>query len=109
MNNHKPVEKYLPLTEAAYYTLLALVEPMHGYGVMQKTQGTSQGKVEIGPGTMYGVVSSLENQGLIVKVKEEDRRKVYALTSLGRSVLREQIERLKIMTQNGLAVLENLG
>jgi DNA-binding PadR family transcriptional regulator len=108
MSVQKPIEKYLPLTEAAFYTMLALVEPMHGYGVMQKTQGTSQGKVEIGPGTMYGVFSSLENQGLIVKVKEEERRKVYTLTSLGRSVLREQIERLKIMTQNGLAVIDNL-
>jgi DNA-binding PadR family transcriptional regulator len=109
MSDHKTVEQYLPLTEAAYYTLLALVEPMHGYRIIQRTRGTSRGTVEIGPGTMYGVFSSLENQGLIVKVKEEERRKVYALTTLGRSVLREQIERLKIMTQNGLAVLDQLG
>lgn len=100
--------KYLPLTEATYYIMLALVEPLHGYGVMQKVEQISRGTVKVGPGTLYGVFSTLEKEGLIVKVKEEERRKCYTLTSKGRQVLVLQIERLEIMSANGSSIRENL-
>jgi DNA-binding PadR family transcriptional regulator len=67
----KNITKYLPLSEATYYILLALVEPLHGYGIMQKVEGMSEGTVNIGPGTMYGAFSNLEKEGLITMVKEE--------------------------------------
>lgn len=108
MAKQENLDKFLPLTEATYYTMLALVEPMHGYAVMQQTEATSQGTVVIGPGTMYGVFSALEKQGLIVKTQEEERRKYYTLTELGRQVLREQVKRLKIMTHNGQAALHKM-
>jgi DNA-binding PadR family transcriptional regulator len=95
--------KYLPLSESTYYILLSLIEPLHGYGVMQKVEVISEGKVTIGPGTLYGAFSTLEKEGLISMVKEEERRKSYALTSKGRAVLKEQIIRLQIMAQNGQA------
>jgi DNA-binding PadR family transcriptional regulator len=100
--------KYLPLTEATYYIMLSLVEPLHGYGVMQKVEAISQGTVKVGPGTLYGVFSNLEKERLIVKVTEEERRKCYALTPKGRGVLLRQIERLEIMNGNGLAVKSEL-
>jgi DNA-binding PadR family transcriptional regulator len=106
--DHKNIQKILPLTEATYYTMLALIEPTHGYAVMQQTEQTSQGTVTIGPGTMYGIFSTLEKQGLIKLTKEEERRKSYILTDKGKEVLREQIKRLKIMAQNGVEVLEKL-
>lgn len=99
------ITKYLPLTEATYYILLALVEPLHGYGIMQKVEGMSEGTVSIGPGTMYGAFTNLEKEGLIQMVKEEDRRKSYILTDKGRQVLSEQIRRLEIMTRNGRTIL----
>lgn len=102
------VLKYLPLTESTYYILLALVEPLHGYGVMQKVEQLSQGAVKIGPGTLYGAFQALEKEALIVKVGEEDRRKSYALTPKGREVLKSQIERLEIMTRNGQNVAGSL-
>ena len=46
--------KYLPLTESTAYILLALSEPLHGYGVMQKVEHISEGTVRIGAGTLYG-------------------------------------------------------
>lgn len=104
----KEITKHLPLTETTYYILLALVEPLHGYGIMQKVEGLSEGTVSIGPGTMYGAFTHLEREGLIVMVKEEDRRKSYALTGKGRQVLAEQIRRLEIMTRNGREVLPKL-
>jgi DNA-binding PadR family transcriptional regulator len=100
--------KYLPLTEATYYIMLSLVEPLHGYGVMQKVEKISQGMVKVGPGTLYGVFSNLEKEGLIVKVTEEDRRKCYALTPKGQLVLLRQIERLEIMNGNGLDIKDRL-
>ena len=104
----KEIVKYLPLSEATYYILLALIEPLHGYGVMQKVETISDNTVNIGPGTLYGAFTTLEKQGLIVMVKEEDRRKSYALTEKGRQVLAEQIRRIEIMSRNGRDVLPKL-
>ena len=100
--------KYLPLTESTYYIMLSLIEPLHGYAVMQKVEQISQRTVKVGPGTLYGVFTTLEQAGLIVKVKEEDRRKSYTLTPKGKVVLQHQIKRLEIMTKNGLALVNRL-
>ena len=100
--------KYLPLTESTYYIMLSLVEPLHGYGVMQKVEAISEGTVKLGPGTLYGVFTTLEKEGLIIKVKEEDRRKSYTLTQKGKNVLTQQINRLKIMSQNGQSIQKYL-
>ena len=104
MNEHNEANKYLPLTESTYYILLSLLEPLHGYGVMQKVDTLSEGTVKIGPGTLYGAFQALEKEALIVKVGEEERRKIYALTAKGRRVLKSQVERLEIMVRNGSAV-----
>jgi len=96
----KDLDKYLPLTESTYYTLLALVQPLHGYGIMQKVEEISAGSVKIGPGTLYGALTTLEKEKLIQKVEEIDRRKIYQLTPEGRSVLQKQIERLQTMVNN---------
>jgi DNA-binding PadR family transcriptional regulator len=108
MTSHNNIEKYLPLTEATYYIMLTLIEPLHGYGVMQKVEEISGGSVKVGPGTLYGAFITLEKEGLIIKVKEEERRKSYTLTSKGKAVLLSQIKRLEIMSQNGLAILAQL-
>ena len=104
MSGQNEIIKYLPLTESTYYILLALAEPLHGYGVMQKVEALSQGAVNLGPGTLYGAFQALEKEALIVKVGEQERRKIYAITPKGRAVLKAQLERLEIMVQNGQAV-----
>jgi DNA-binding PadR family transcriptional regulator len=106
--NSIDISKYLPLTESTYYIMLALVEPRHGYAIMQEVEKVSGGTVTIGPGTMYGAFSNLEKEKLIFMERQEGRRKVYALTDLGRKVLSEQIARLETMTQVGAAVLPEL-
>jgi DNA-binding PadR family transcriptional regulator len=88
--------------------LVALKEPAHGYAIMQSVEAISRGSVAIGPGTMYGAFTTLEKQGLIEKIKEEDRRKYWAMTEKGRQVLIEQIRRLEIMVSNGRSVLPKL-
>jgi len=104
MNENDEITKYLPLTESTYYILLALVEPLHGYGVMQKVEHLSEGTVKIGPGTLYGAFQALEKEELIVKVGEEERRKIYRLTGKGLEVLKLYINRLVIMVRSGSVV-----
>lgn len=108
MPSQDDTAKYLPLTEATYYIMLTLIEPLHGYAVMQKVEKISRGTVKIGPGTLYGVFTTLEKEGLIVKVSEEDRRKSYELTPKGKTVLLSQIKRHEIMSQNALTVVNRL-
>jgi DNA-binding PadR family transcriptional regulator len=98
-------KKYIPLTESTYYILLALMEPLHGYGIMQKVDILSEGTVEVGPGTLYGALQVLEKEALIIKIGEEERRKIYALTEKGREILKQQVKRLAIMVRSG-SVLE---
>ena len=105
---HDDTNKYFPLTESTFYIMLTLVEPLHGYAGMKKVEEISKGTVKVGPGTLYGAFTSLEKEGLIVKVKEENRRKSYVLTPKGKNVLMNQIKRLEIMTQNGLSVIDML-
>ncbi|MBI5946287.1 MAG: PadR family transcriptional regulator [Chloroflexi bacterium] len=95
------ITKYLPLTESTAYILLSLAEPSHGYAIMQNVETMSQGTVKIGPGTLYGAFTTLESEGLILKIGEADRRKTYALTDKGKSVLKEHIRRSEIMAKNG--------
>ena len=108
MIHRNNTSKYLPLTEATYYIMLTLIEPLHGYAVMQKVEKISKGTVRMGPGTLYGVFTTLEKEGLIVKVKEEDRRKSYTLTGKGKRVLLSQIQRLGIMTNYGMNITDHL-
>ena len=98
------ITKYLPLTETTAYTLLALIEPLHGYALMQKVTDMSQGEVRLGPGTLYNAFSTLEKEGLIVKVSEDERRKSYQLTGKGRQVLKAHLSRMAILVNAGLSV-----
>ena len=98
---NKKVNKYLPLTESTAYILLALEEPLHGYGVMQKVSSMSNNIVKIGPGTLYGAFSTMEKEGMITKIAEENRRKIYELTDKGKLVLKEHIQRSEMLVKNG--------
>lgn len=104
MEIDRSISKHLPLTESTCYILLALAEPRHGYGVMQKIEEMSEGTVKVGPGTLYGALVALENSGLIIRAGEEDRRKFYKLTGMGREVIEEHIRRSAILVRNGTAL-----
>ena len=104
----KELNKYLPLSETTFYAMLSLTRPMHGYAIMQTVEQVSQGIVRIGPGTIYGILSTLESQGLIRVDSEEERRKCYRLTEAGRQVLREQIRRLEVMAENARQIIPAL-
>ena len=98
--NDKSITKHLPLTEATYYILLALVNPKHGYAVMQEAEEISGGTLRLAPGTIYGAFTSLEEGKLIQMVGKEGRRKIYQVTGKGFDVLKEHIRRLQIMLKS---------
>lgn len=88
---------YVPMTETAFYILLGLEKPNHGYGIVQMVEKMTAGEIRLAPGTMYGSLSKMEKDGLIRFTREEDKRKIYQITDLGREVLaleRRRIERL---------------
>lgn len=90
-----------PMTEAMYYILLALLKPGHGYGMMQRIKELSGGRIEMGPGTLYGVLSRMKREGLIVLTGEEGRRKNYAITDAGKDALLREYDRLKRLVEDG--------
>ena len=94
-----------PMTEAMYYILLALLRPGHGYGMMRRIQELSGGRLEMGPGTLYGVLSRMSREGLIVLTGEDGRRKNYAITEAGKNALLLEYRRLKQLVEDG-AILE---
>jgi len=110
MDSDKNAVKYLPLTEATYYILISLVEPLHGYGIMQNVAEISRGKVRLGPGTLYGALSKLEQSGLIIKAADlsDDRRKAYVLTEFGKRVARLEYSRLKELVECSEPVVARL-
>lgn len=96
------------LTEAVYYILLSLIEPMHGYGIMQNVERLSNGRVKLAAGTLYGAINTLLEKGWITALSEEkgSRKKEYIITDRGKEMLRLEIERLKELIENGNRMLE---
>ena len=96
------------LTEAVYYILLSLIEPLHGYGIMQNVEQLSNGRVKLAAGTLYGAINTLLEKGWIVALseKKESRKKEYLLTDQGKEILRLEIVRLKELVENGNRILE---
>jgi DNA-binding PadR family transcriptional regulator len=109
----RPARKFLPLSEATYLILASLTEPRHGYGIMQDVEAVSDGRVRLGPGTLYGALTNLLRQKLIRRIGERgagsERRKIYALTPLGEKVLILEGERLASLSRLASNVAKRLG
>lgn len=90
-----------PMTEAMYYVLLALIHPNHGYQLMQAITDVSNGRLKMGPGTLYGVLSRMQKDGLISLAEDDGRRKTYEITLDGEQALRVEHQRLKSMIKDG--------
>jgi DNA-binding PadR family transcriptional regulator len=99
---HPSVEQMLPLTPAVFHILIALEgKPKHGYGIMKTVEEITGGKASMGPGTLYGTIKRLLKAGLIEETEEQpdpdlddERRRYYRLTSLGKRVLHAEVKRI---------------
>src|ERR1051326_3560215 len=98
----KPVETFLPLTPAVFHILITLADgEAHGYAVMQEVGRRSGGSVRLGPGTLYGAISRLLEDGVIEESEErpdpesdDARRRYYRLSKFGGRVLAAETDRL---------------
>ena len=86
---------YVPMTESGFYILLCLRRANHGYGIVQMVREMTDGEIVLAPGTMYGSLSKMEKDGLIRFLREEDKRKIYVITSLGNEVLDIEMKRIE--------------
>lgn len=91
---------YVPMTESGFYILFCLQEPQHGYGISQQVKKMTGGAVTISAGTMYGTLSKMEADGLIRFCLEEEKRKLYQVTELGRELLETEIRRIERLYKN---------
>lgn len=89
-----------PMTEAMYYVLLALMRPNHGYQLMNAITEVSNGRLKMGPGTLYGVLSRMRKDGLISLAEDDGRRKTYQITAEGEKALRVEYSRLKALIKD---------
>ena len=97
-----PPSDFLPLTPAVLHILLALADgDQHGYAIAQTVEELTSGTVRMGPGTLYGSIGRMVANGLLEessrgrgRVAEDERRRFYRMTALGRRVLESEMERL---------------
>ena len=99
-SNPRPAD-FLPLTPAVLHILLALADgEQHGYAVAQAVESLTDGTVRMGPGTLYGSIGRMVASGLIEEARprgrsnDDERRRFYRMTALGRRVLETETDRL---------------
>ena len=99
MNEH--IRKvYVPMTETGFYILLCLRNEEHGYSIIRKVEEMTEGEIRLSPGTMYGSLSKMEKDGLIQFIREEEKRKIYLITELGKQVLDLEMQRIARLYRN---------
>ena len=95
-------DEHLPLPAATFHILLALAEAdRHGYGIIQDVEARTGGALRLSAGTLYRSIQRLLEQGLIVETRErpapeedDERRRYYRITPLGRAVAKAEARRL---------------
>ena len=107
MNKKRETESFLPLTPAMFHILLALADgEKHGYAILKEVARRTEDKVRLSAGTLYGNLARLESAGLIAEsgkrpevVLDDERRRYYRITTLGRQVARAEAARMRELAE----------
>jgi DNA-binding PadR family transcriptional regulator len=102
-------DPFLPLTPAAFHVLLALADgPKHGYLILKDVEERTGGEVRLSTGTLYGLIKRFLDDELIVELapapEDDERRRPYKLTGLGRDVASREAARLERLVSSARAV-----
>ncbi|OGX79444.1 PadR family transcriptional regulator [Exiguobacterium sp. SH31] len=97
------------LTDSTFYILLALTEPRHGYLIMQFVEELTNGRVQIGPASMYTIIKKLVNASLIEPLDGDGKKKSYIITDIGRALLHEDVKRRQAMVDDARFIMEGEG
>lgn len=95
-----PREKFQTLTEQMFYILLCLKEECCGMDIMEKVEAMTNGRVRVGPGTLYNLLEQFRAAGFIKETRVEGRKRSYMLQEKGEKILREEYSRLKSLTKD---------
>ena len=94
------------LTQPMYYILLSLKEKRHGYEIMQYIEWLTQGRVVVGPGTLYSLLSRFEEDGYIKMVSDDGNKKMYIIQELGLEAVDKEVKRLELLLSDAARVEE---
>lgn len=98
----KVMKAYLPMTETAFYILFSLQVPRHGYGVSKYVKELTEGRINLGSGTIYGTLTKFQRDGMIEVYDDCDKKIVYIITDIGKEVLKSEIERIALVYRDSL-------
>jgi DNA-binding PadR family transcriptional regulator len=90
------------MTETAFYILLSLTEPRHGYGIIKHVAEITNERIRLGSGTVYGTLTKMQKDGIITVYADERRKTVYEITDIGKMLILTEIVRLKELHQNAV-------
>jgi DNA-binding PadR family transcriptional regulator len=90
------------MTETAFYILLSLSNPRHGYGIIKHVEEISGSRIRLGSGTVYGTLTKMQKDGVITVFADEERKTVYEVTEIGKKLIVAEISRLKELNLNAL-------
>ena len=102
MKFEKIVKSYIPMTETAFYILLSLKVPLHGYGIIKDVEALTEGRLLLGSGTIYGTLTKMQRDGIIAVYADEKRKKTYEVTDIGKELMQREIIRLKELHANAV-------
>ena len=95
-----PREKFVTLTEAMFYILICLQKECCGTDIMQQVQDMTEGRVRIGPGTLYNLLDQFLKNKMIQETSVLGRRKNYQITQYGKELLDLEYERIKQLAKD---------
>ncbi|MGF9978374.1 PadR family transcriptional regulator [Viridibacillus arvi] len=94
------IKNYSPMTETAFYILLSLSKPRHGYGIIKHVEEVTNNRLKLGSGTIYGTLTKMERDGIITMYADEKRKKIYEITDDGKTLMRHEMKRLNELYVN---------
>ncbi|WP_342507208.1 helix-turn-helix transcriptional regulator [Sporosarcina sp. FSL K6-2383] len=100
MKTEKVIKLYSPMTETAFYILLSLIEPRHGYGIIKHVEELTTGRLVLGSGTIYGTLTKMQRDEIITVYADEKRKTIYEITDVGKALMRHEMGRLKELHAN---------
>lgn len=90
------------MTETAFYILLSLTEPRHGYGIIKRVEEMTNGRITLGSGTIYGTLTKMQRDDIITIYADEKRKTIYEISDLGKQLMHVEMNRLKELHDNVL-------
>ncbi|MBU3146019.1 PadR family transcriptional regulator [Clostridium sp. CF012] len=99
-------EQFQNLTEPMYYILMSLLREMCGVDIMEAVDEISKGRVKVGPGTLYALLSKFEKEAIIIETEIQGRKRSYIITEKGKEILLEEYRRLITMVSDGVSYIE---